>query len=212
MRAAGRARAGVHARRAAGTRAGCAGYTKGLTTRSGIMSVVVEGAVHQRRRRPSLRPTAAATDPRSLLRRCADRVVGRMFESLEARQLLAANTPIISEFMADNGDTLADKDGAYSDWIEIHNPTAASVNLDGYWLTDETALLKKWRIPAVTLPAGGNLVVFASGKDLAVAGQELHTNFELNAAGEYLALVKPDGTVAQHYAPQYPEQLEDISY
>ena len=158
------------------------------------------------------KPGSRIASPREVVRRCAARTVGRMFEALEARQMLAGNTPVISEFMAVNGDTLADQDGAYSDWIEIHNPTAGAVNLDGYYLTDDAASLTKWRLPAVALPSGGNLVVFASGKDRAVAGQQLHTNFSLDATGEYLALVKPDGTVAQHYAPEYPEQLEDISY
>ena len=31
-------------------------------------------------------------------------------------------TPVISEFMADNDTVLADEDGDFSDWIEIHNP------------------------------------------------------------------------------------------
>src|SRR5688572_14140322 len=169
-----------------------AGLHRGFTTRSGRMSLVVGGT--SRRRESSSRPSCAGGNARSLLRRCADHVVGRLVESLESRQLLAATTPIISEFMADNGNTLADQDGAFSDWIEIHNPTPNTVNLDGYYLTDDASLPLKWRIPSVTLPASGNLVVFASGKDRAVAGQELHTNFELDAAGDYLALVKPDGT------------------
>jgi hypothetical protein len=173
------------------------------------MSLVVGGI--SKRLKSGPRP-ARGGNARSLLSRCADHVVGRMVESLESRQLLAATTPIISEFMADNGNTLADQDGQYSDWIEIHNPTPSSVNLDGYFLTDDASLPTKWRIPAVTLPAGGNLVVFASNKDRAVAGQQLHTNFELGASGEYLALVKPDGTVAMDYAPQYPAQLQDVSY
>ncbi|MGE5609608.1 MAG: CotH kinase family protein, partial [Bacillota bacterium] len=133
-------------------------------------------------------------------------------ELLEPRQLLAV-TPLISEFMANNGHTLTDKDGDYSDWIEIQNPTSNPLNLDGYFLTDDPNQLNKWRIPATTLAPGGYTLVFASGKDLAVAGQQLHTNFSLNDAGEYLALVAPDGsTIVSEYAPAYPPQLEDVSY
>ena len=44
---------------------------------------------------------------------------------------VANANPVISEFMADNQSTLADEDGQYSDWIEIHNPTAAAINLSG---------------------------------------------------------------------------------
>ena len=62
-------------------------------------------------------------------------------------------TPVISEFMADNDTVLADEDGDFSDWIEIHNPAGSEVDLDGYFLTDKASNLDKWRIPAVTIPA-----------------------------------------------------------
>jgi hypothetical protein len=133
-------------------------------------------------------------------------------EHLENRTLLAAD-PVISEFMASNDKTVVDKDGVYSDWIEIYNRGDAAANLDGWFLTDDSSELTKWRFPAVTVPAGGYLVVFASEKNLTVAGQELHTNFKLDAAGEYLGLVQPDGLTVNHaYAPSYPNQTEDISY
>ncbi len=125
----------------------------------------------------------------------------------------ALANPVISEFMASNSRTLADEDGTYSDWIEIHNPTAAALDLGGWYLTDNAGMLTKWKFPAVTVPAGGYLVVFASGKDRTVRPTALHTNFALSASGEYLALVQPDGvTVAHEFAPAYPAQTADVSY
>ena len=88
--------------------------------------------------------------------------------------------------MAINNSTLKDADGDYSDWIEIHNPATAPVNLNGWSLTDDATMLGKWHFPAVTIDGGGYLVVFASGKNRSVAGSELHTNFALNGDGEYL--------------------------
>lgn len=121
--------------------------------------------------------------------------------------------PVITEFMADNESVLADEDGAFSDWIEIHNPDATPANLDGWHLTDDAAEPSKWRIPAVVIEPGGFLVVFASGKDRRVATAELHTNFSLSRNGEYLALVKPDGTtVSQEFAPEFSPQDPDRSY
>lgn len=120
---------------------------------------------------------------------------------------------IISEFMASNSGTLADQDGEYSDWIEIHNETSGTVNLHRWFLTDDEGDLTKWAFPATNLLANGYLIVFASGKDRAVAGGELHTSFNLGAAGEYLALVKPDGlSIATEFWPQFSEQFQDISY
>src|SRR6476620_5434960 len=118
-------------------------------------------------------------------------------EAIERRLLMAVD-PVISEFMASNDHTLADVDGDYSDWIEIQNPNATPLDLSGYYLTANALQKPKWRVPATTsIPGNGYLVVFASNKNRAVAGQELHTNFKLDASGEYLGLVKPDGlTVA----------------
>jgi hypothetical protein len=120
---------------------------------------------------------------------------------------------VISEFMAQNKKTLADEDGAYPDWIELHNTGAVTVNLEGWYLTDTTNLLTKWRIPATNLVADRYLVIFASGKDRAVPGLPLHTSFQIKAGGDYLALVMPDGvTVASQFSPAYPPQSEDVSY
>lgn len=124
----------------------------------------------------------------------------------------AAAGLVISEFMAANSGGLVDEDGDSSDWIEIHNDSTASASLGGWHLTDSAANLTKWTFPATNLIADGYLIVFASGKDRAVAGGELHTNFQLDKEGNYLALVQPDGTVAREFAPAYPPQRENISY
>lgn len=119
----------------------------------------------------------------------------------------------ITEFLASNDKVLADVDGDYSDWIELSNLGAAT-DLGGWYLTDDASNLTKWQFPLPTaLNNSEYLVVFASNKDRAVAGQELHTNFKLKADGEYLALVQPDGvSVEYEYAPAFPTQYTDVSY
>lgn len=130
--------------------------------------------------------------------------------------LLAVNAPaqvIISEFLASNQSVLADEDGEFSDWIELHNSGASPVNLDGWYLTDNNNNPTKWRLPGTNLAANGYLIVFASSKNRAVPGSPLHTSFALSAGGEYLGLIQPDGqTVASHFSPAFPEQVQDISY
>ena len=133
-------------------------------------------------------------------------------ESLERRQVLAA-MPVISEFMASNSTSLVDEDGDYSDWIEIENRGDAAIDLAGWHLTDKADNLDKWEFPSVTLDAGEYLIVFASNKDRALPGSPLHTDFELDAGGEYLALVAPNEvTIATEFAPEYPAQATDVSY
>ncbi len=129
---------------------------------------------------------------------------------------LAQVRVIISEFMASNATSYADEDGDSSDWIEIQLLNSAclpDINLAGWYLTDDPLNRTKWQFPSVTLEAGGYLLVFASEKDRAEAGQELHTNFRLATEGEYLALVAADGeTVVDEFSPTFPEQLTDVSY
>ena len=111
-----------------------------------------------------------------------------VFVTIFLPQSLPAD-PVITEFLASNNSVLADEDGAFPDWIEIFNPEATAADLTGYYLTDDPLLLTKWQFPATTLNSSGFLVVFASDKNRAVSGAELHTNFKLTTNGEYLALV-----------------------
>jgi hypothetical protein len=134
-----------------------------------------------------------------------------------SRELTVAVTtegedPFISEFVASNATGLADEDGDRSDWIELWNDNPFDHGLEGWHLTDDPTDLQKWELPAASIPAGGYRVIFASGKDRRTADSEWHTNFRLAAAGEYLALVRPDGTVARQFSPTYPPQLEGYSF
>lgn len=120
---------------------------------------------------------------------------------------------VISEFLAANATGARDEDGDFSDWIEIYNLGSLAASLGGWYLTDSPEALTKWQFPAVTVPGNGTVVVFASGKDRRNPAGKLHTNFRLDRAGEYLALVRPDGvTVASDFAPTYPSQVPDVSY
>lgn len=119
----------------------------------------------------------------------------------------------ISEFMAVNDNGLDDDERDEEDWIEIHNAGADTVELGGWYLTDDAEIPTKWAFPEVTLMPGDYLIVFASGKNRRDPSGVLHTNFKLSGSGEYLGLVGPDGhTVVSEFAPAYPPQAPDVSY
>ena len=119
---------------------------------------------------------------------------------------------IITEFMADNDETIRDEDGDASDWIEIFNAGANPVNLAGWSLTDATNNLTKWSFPAVTINPNSFMLIFASGKDRTNVIGRLHTDFRLSNNPEgYLALVDDEGNVVSEFR-NYPAQREDVSY
>ncbi|MBN2476320.1 MAG: lamin tail domain-containing protein [Pirellulales bacterium] len=150
-----------------------------------------------------------ATAGSSLARRQHDRLV---FEPLEPRMLLDGSL-VISEFMALNDSGRVDGDGEHVDWIEVHNPTASPIELGGWYLTDKADNLTKWQFPTHSLAAGDYLLVFASEKAPNGPPGELHTNFKLSGDGEYLGLVRPNGTTIEfEYAPAFPQQYPDVSY
>lgn len=111
----------------------------------------------------------------------------------------------INEVCSKNKSLIADQDGDYSDWIELHNTSGQEVDLEGFHLSDDPDEPHKWTFSSVLLPENGFLLVFASGKNLQT--NELHTNFNLDADGEGLYLTNSEGIVQD--ALLIPQTLED---
>ena len=81
-------------------------------------------------------------------------------------QASSAESVRITEFMAFNKGPLTDEEGEFSDWIELHNGSTQSVNLGGWFLTDNALQLTQWRLPGTNLLPNAYLIVFASGKEI----------------------------------------------
>jgi hypothetical protein len=116
---------------------------------------------------------------------------------------------IISEFCADNS-RLEDEDVETPDWIEIYNGQNASVNLNGWHLTNSPANPGFWTFPAVTLAPYQYRIIYASGKNRALTTGQLHTNFILPKDAGYVAVTAADNTVVSSYT--YGTQAQDVSY
>lgn len=70
----------------------------------------------------------------------------------------------INEFMASNASTINDIAGEFEDWIELHNGLSSSIDIGGFYLSDNPNNLTKYQIPANTIINGGGFVLFwASG-------------------------------------------------
>ena len=121
---------------------------------------------------------------------------------------VAGNTPLlfINEFMADNEATIADDHGSYSDWIEIYNGDVSDVWLGSLYLTDNFSVPDKWRLPSVTLPAGGFTLIWADGNSALGA---THASFKLDKDGEEIGIYTSDLLVVDTLT--FGGQDEDVS-
>ena len=94
----------------------------------------------------------------------------------------------ITEVMRRNKYTLPDANGEYDSWLELYNPTAETVTLSDYFLSDDGQLPAKWRLPALAIEPGEFRIVFLSGKDT-VQGEEIHASFRLGSGETELYLL-----------------------
>ncbi len=91
----------------------------------------------------------------------------------------------INEFMASNGNIIADEFGEFDDWIEIFNASNQPIWLGDKFLSDNSNSPTKWAFPNITIPAGGFLLVWADGQP---TQGPLHTNYKLDKEGEKIGL------------------------
>ncbi len=100
----------------------------------------------------------------------------------------------INEYSCANLDQFVDNYGKHEDWIELYNAGPDTVDLGGYFLSDNKDKPQKWVVPAGTRIAGkGFLRFWASGRN-----ENFHTNFKLTQTKnnpETIVLASPGGVV-----------------
>ncbi len=102
----------------------------------------------------------------------------------------------ITEVVASNTKIIADENGEYHDYFELHNATGAAIDLSGWFVSDMVGRPTKWRLPeGFVLQAGEYRIVYASGLDRADAAHP-HTNFGLSSEGEAVVLSDNEGRAA----------------
>lgn len=105
----------------------------------------------------------------------------------------------LNEIVSNSDGFFADEDGDHSDWVEIYNPSAEPIQLEGYSLTDDSADLGKWSFPDAVLNPNEYMVVFCSDKNRYT--EPLHTNFKLKSSGESLILSNSSGEIIDQLNP-----------
>ena len=104
------------------------------------------------------------------------------------------NAPVINEVMSSNDSVIVDNYGEYDDWLEIFNPDSDTIDVAGYYLTDNLVLRTRYQFAtgsdSTKIPPLGYLLVWI---DNDIEQGILHTNFKFNKSGDFIALVAPDG-------------------
>lgn len=102
---------------------------------------------------------------------------------------------VINEYSAANYNGSTDNYGEFEDWMELYNPTAAAIDLNGYYLSDKSDNLTKFQINApINIAANDHLIVYASGRS-EVNANNIHTSFKITQTkgNEWWILTDPDG-------------------
>ncbi|MFP6763140.1 MAG: lamin tail domain-containing protein, partial [Planctomycetaceae bacterium] len=119
---------------------------------------------------------------------------------------------IINEVLSANTRTVADPQGDFDDYIELHNTSDAPINLSGRYLTDSKSRLRKWAFPEGTIIAGGGyLLIWADEDGKSPDGH--HASFKLSRKGETVFLVDSDRNENLVLdSLKFPVQRADVAY
>ncbi len=128
--------------------------------------------------------------------------------------LASLNIPEVSvvfhEVQTANRSAIVGADGSFCDWLELYNPDDTPAVLDGYFLSNDPEDPYQWKIPALTVPAGGYTVL--------PCGDGSGAPFGLSKNGCTLTLTGPVGNpVTQLSVPALEEdhvwqRMEDGTY
>ncbi len=126
------------------------------------------------------------------------------------RQGSVQNDPrlVISEVLISNESTRPDELGIYSDVIELHNVSGEALLLSNFFLSDDAACRYAYRLPGITLEAGGYLVIYCDSEGYENSQGYIHANFGLSR-GESVYLTDATGAYLQ---AQCQSLGEDISW
>ena len=117
-------------------------------------------------------------------------------------------TVVINELMADNETAVADNEGGFDDWIELHNTLNVPMDVSNYGLSDDINALGKFRLPDNTIiPESGYLIIWADDDQ---EQGPLHAQFRLSASGESIFLTDPQNNIIDQV--EYPDLADDEAY
>jgi hypothetical protein len=113
---------------------------------------------------------------------------------------------VINEVLPGNDNSGSDEFGEFDDWIEIYNGSDETINLEGYFLSDNHGNRTKFVFPNFELAANEVVTVWCDDQPEQGA---FHAAFRLSGVGEEVGLYNPD-TISLDYV-RYGSVPDDIS-
>lgn len=122
-------------------------------------------------------------------------------EPEDTEDTITENDLVINELLAKSDET--------DDWVELHNPTDAAIDLSEWGLVDDYGEDDPWMFPAgSTIGAGEHIIVWAN--DGEGPEGEYSASFKLSSDGETLHLVDINGLSVQ--SVDFPAMDPENSY
>ncbi len=122
---------------------------------------------------------------------------------------------VINEILPSNHEGIKDFDGDRPDWIELYNTGDSPISLEGFALTDDPDEPAQWSFPAISVPGGGRVLVFASGKNRSQKTQHLETIIRQGDQWHYFigdATAPPDWQQPDFDASDWPVGPSGFGY
>lgn len=115
---------------------------------------------------------------------------------------LFSQAVVINEYCVTNSGANTDINGNASDWVEIYNAHTSTVNLGGWYLSNERNNVFKYKIPnTFTLAVGGHGIIWLTGKNTVytypiTGAKEHHANFDITQCkSQWLILSSQQGVL-----------------
>ena len=130
------------------------------------------------------------------------------FIALVWLQQIGSAQIVINEFMASNDTTISDNFGEFDDWLELVNISADSINLFGWFLSDNDSNPYKHQfLDSIWIVPDSFHIIWVD--DDVEQGVD-HLNFKLGSDGEEIVLTNPFSELVD--SVYFGQQETDISY
>lgn len=109
--------------------------------------------------------------------------------------IYAEGAVVINEVCSDNFEMIADKDGRYSDYIELYNPTPTELSLKGYSISNDEQNLNKYILEDIKIKGRGYVLIFMNGGKTPSGEETIEAPFKLSTKGERLFFSSREGKI-----------------